>query len=79
MKEEHIDDYKIEENVAASICLSIPFDKVQILPDFLSDLESQSEELGFDSYSISSSTIEEVFLKLVSNRHLRSTKFFCLN
>lgn len=63
MKEEHIDDYKVEENVAASICLSIPFDKVQILPDFLSDLESKNEELGFDSYSISSSTIEEVFLK----------------
>lgn len=63
MLKNHLDSYKIEINVAAEFCLSFPFDKVSLLPDFLNDLEINKTLLGVESYSISSSTIEEVFLK----------------
>lgn len=63
MLKRHLNDYKIEINVAAEFCISFPFDKVNLLPNFLNDLESNKLQFGLDSYSISSSTIEEVFLK----------------
>nr|UOU03314.1 ATP-binding cassette subfamily A3-like 1 [Brachionus rubens] len=64
MLREYLNDYKIEINVAAEFCLSFPFDKVNILPEFLNQLELNKDKFGLDSYSISSSTIEEVFLKI---------------
>lgn len=59
----HLKEFNIETNVAAELCLSFPFDKVNKLPDFLNQLESEKDLVGIDSYSISSSTLEEVFLK----------------
>ncbi|CAF0854082.1 unnamed protein product [Brachionus calyciflorus] len=61
---DYLDEFKIEINVAAEFCISFPFDKVNLLPEFLNELEKNKDELGLDSYSISSSTIEEVFLKI---------------
>lgn len=63
MLNDFLSDYKIEVNVAAEFCLSFPFERVDLLPEFLNELEINKEEFGLDSYSISSSTIEEVFLK----------------
>ncbi len=58
-------DYKIETNAAAEICISVPFENMKILPNFLTKIETNKKNLKIDSYSISSSTIEEVFLKYV--------------
>lgn len=59
----HLKEFNIETNVAAELCVSFPFNKVKILPMFLNQLEQDKEIVGIDSYSISSSTLEEVFLK----------------
>lgn len=61
--EKFLSDYQIEINVAAEICISFPIKKANILSDFLNDLERYKNKIGLDSYGISSSTIEEVFLK----------------
>ena len=61
----HLNDYKIETNVAAETNISVPFEKMKILPYLLSEIEQNKQKLKIDSYSISSSTIEEVFLKFV--------------
>nr|APD26547.1 ATP-binding cassette transporter subfamily A member 3-like X1 protein [Brachionus koreanus] len=60
----YLHDYQIEINVAAEICVSFPFNRANLLSEFLNDLENNKNDLGFDSYGISSSTIEEVFLKV---------------
>ncbi len=59
----HLTDYKIETNVAAEVNVSVPFEKMKVLPNLLTEIEKNKARLKIDSYSISSSTIEEVFLK----------------
>lgn len=63
MIDNHLNDYKVETNVAAEVNVSVPFEKMKILPNLLSEIEKNKNRLKIDSYSISSSTIEEVFLK----------------
>lgn len=59
-------EFNIETNVAAELCVSFSFDKVKVLPEFLNQLEVEKDDIGIDSYSVSSSTLEEVFLKQVN-------------
>ena len=56
-------DFRTETNVADEIELSISFDKVDVLTSFLKEIETNKDALGLDSYSVSTSTMEEVFLK----------------
>jgi hypothetical protein len=55
--------FNIETNVADEICILLGFDRVKELPDLLSQLNTKKDEIGVHTYSISSSNIEEVFLK----------------
>ena len=59
----YLKEFSVETNVAAELCVSFGFDKVKILPEFLNQLEIDKDVIGIDSYSVSSSTLEEVFLK----------------
>ena len=58
-----IKNYIIESNIAAEMCVSIPFNFNSELPKLLSDIELFKNKLGIDGYGISSPTIEEVFIK----------------
>ncbi len=60
----HTDNYNIETNVAHELCISIPFGEGQRLPAVLNSIEENKANIGMDTYSISSSTMEEVFLKV---------------
>lgn len=62
----HLKEFSVETNVAAEMCVSFGFEKVKVLPEFLNQLEVEKELIGIDSYSVSSSTLEEVFLKYKS-------------
>ena len=53
----------IETNIAAEMCVSLPFEMSSKLPGFLSNIESNKTSYGIDGYGISSPTIEEVFIK----------------
>jgi ABC-type multidrug transport system ATPase subunit len=61
-----VEYFKIESNYADQIEFSISFDLMDILAKFLAKIEAKKEELGLDSYSVSSLSLEEVFLKLVN-------------
>ncbi len=58
-----IPNYKIETNVASEISIGIPTKSVNKLPNLLAILEQEIEKIGIHSYGVSTSTIEEVFLK----------------
>jgi ATP-binding cassette subfamily A (ABC1) protein 3 len=58
-----LESYKIETNVASEITISIPTDKGYLLPDLLNKLDEKKDLIGLETYSISSATMEEVFLK----------------
>lgn len=56
-------NFKIESNIAAEICVAIPYDCSGSLPNLLLKIDNEKDKIGIESYGISSSTIEEVFLK----------------
>jgi len=66
--------HKIETNIAAEMCIALPFRMSTQLPILLSDIEKRKDDYGIDSYGISSPTIEEVFIKLVERNY--SLNFF---
>lgn len=51
-------------NISLEICFKIPFDATDSLPNFLMDLEDNNEKYGIQSFSMSLTTLEEVFLKV---------------
>jgi len=55
--------HKIETNIAAEMCIALPFDMNTLLPSLLSNIEQKKDAFGIDGYGISSPTIEEVFIK----------------
>jgi ATP-binding cassette subfamily A (ABC1) protein 3 len=55
--------YIIETDIAAELCVNIPFSESSCLPELLKSIESKKAQLGVDSYGIGSPTIEEVFIK----------------
>ncbi len=59
----YLDNFVIEINVAAEICISIPFSKAHILANLLKAFDENKDQIGMETYSIASSTMEEVFLK----------------
>ncbi len=62
-----LNNYKIDTNIAAEIKISLPYEAVDKLPDLLTRVELQKQIIGIATYGISSSTIEEVFLKLIES------------
>jgi ATP-binding cassette subfamily A (ABC1) protein 3 len=58
-----IQSFKIETNIACEMSIGIPTSSVNNLPNVLAKLENELLSVGINSYAISSSTIEEVFLK----------------
>jgi len=58
-----IDKNTIETNIAAEMCISLPFEMSTKLPGLLTNIENNKKVYGIDGYGISSPTIEEVFIK----------------
>jgi ATP-binding cassette subfamily A (ABC1) protein 3 len=56
-------NFKIETNVAGEIKISLPYEAVDKLPQLLNEVENNKQNIGISAYGISSSTLEEVFLK----------------
>jgi ATP-binding cassette subfamily A (ABC1) protein 3 len=61
--EQFFQNYVIETNIAAEMCIALSVYSNSILIEFLNKLEEYKLIIGIDSYGISSTTIEEVFLK----------------
>ena len=55
---------QIVSNVSAEICVQLPLDTVPQFKSFFEALDENQQSLGFSSYGISVTTLEEVFLKI---------------
>lgn len=53
----------VESNIAREMCIAIPTQLSPHLPELLTYVEDNKRALGIINYGISSSTVEEVFLK----------------
>lgn len=53
----------VESNIAREMCIGIPTQLNSYLPEILTYIEENRKSLGVINYGISSSTVEEVFLK----------------
>jgi ATP-binding cassette subfamily A (ABC1) protein 3 len=58
-----VSKFLIETNIAAEMCINIPFEESSKLPALLTNIEANKSQYGIDGYGISSPTIEEVFIK----------------
>ena len=66
----HLETYFVETDIAAEMILAITTNDSYILPQLLLKLEEYKSMIGIETYGISSSTIEEVFLKVVTSFYL---------
>jgi ATP-binding cassette, subfamily A (ABC1), member 3 len=53
----------IQTNIAREICIAVPNELSSTMPQLLAKIESEKGKIGILDYGISSSTVEEVFLK----------------
>ena len=60
-----LESYLIETNIGSELTIAISKEYGTKLSNLLDKLEKNKENLGIVNYAISSSTLEEVFLKLV--------------
>ena len=59
-----IPSYQIISNVSAEICVQLPLDTVPQFKNLFEAMDENQQSLGFSSYGISVTTLEEVFLKI---------------
>lgn len=60
----HIPNIEIYSSVGSELNFLLPEDCVSVFEDLLKDLERHSQNLGINSYGISLTTLEEVFMKV---------------
>lgn len=59
----YIPSIKVETNVGSELSYVLAENESEIFEQMLSDLENNSKKLGVNSYGISLTTMEEVFMK----------------
>lgn len=60
---QHVPDVVVERQSAAELVLGVPRNQSKQIGQLIRALDAQSEEIGVDSYGLSMTSIEEVFLK----------------
>lgn len=60
----HVADYKLLSNIGSEMSFQIPLGASDAFPALFAAMESMSKSLGIQSYGISVTTLEEVFLKV---------------
>ena len=64
----HIAKAKLESSVGVEVTYSLPDDRTEFFEPLLSTLEMDNDDLGITNYAVSTSTMEEIFLKCVLSR-----------
>jgi ATP-binding cassette subfamily A (ABC1) protein 3 len=59
----HLQNYYIETNIAAEMTIAVSSNDNYIIPELLTKLEQHKKSVGIESFGISSTSIEEVFLR----------------
>ena len=60
----HIPEYKVEKIHKNEAFFTLPTASVNSFYNLFNEIERKSNELGIESYAVSMTTLEEVFLKL---------------
>lgn len=60
----HVPSCKVTTDVSSEIALQLPMEEVDKFPKLFDELDARKKELNFDSYGVSITTLEEVFLKV---------------
>jgi len=60
----HIPDTKVLSDVGKELALRVPLGASPKFPDLLDELDEKKAELGLDTWGLSVTTLEEVFLKI---------------
>jgi len=58
------DNATLASDVGAELSFTLPFESTAKFPDLFKDLDGKLDSLGFQSYGISCTTLEEVFLSI---------------
>ena len=61
--ESHINGAKLQNSAGTQVSYSLPLESTQQFEALFNEIETNKESLGIDSYGLSNTTIEEVFLK----------------
>ena len=59
----HIEDAKFQTSAGTEVSYSLPHEKSKQFEALFNDIENKKQQLGIDSYGVSITTMEEVFLK----------------
>ena len=59
----HVPDVQIESNVGAELSFVLPKEQSAEFEQLFAHLENNQDSLGIDSFGVSVTTLEEVFLK----------------
>ena len=59
----HIEDAKLQTSAGTEVGYSLPHEKSKQFEALFNDIETKKKQLGIDSYGVSITTMEEVFLK----------------
>ena len=63
----HVPSAKLESEISAELSYLLPFDQSKRFADLFSDVEKKKSSLGIQSFGTTATTMEEVFLKWVSD------------
>lgn len=59
----HIEEVKLHTSAGTEISYSLPHEKSKLFEALFNDIETKKNQLEIDSYGVSITTMEEVFLK----------------
>ena len=60
----YIDNAKILSDVSSELSMQLPLDRVKEFSSLFKDIDGRKDQLGIETYGISITTLEEVFLKV---------------
>lgn len=64
MLKKFIPDIRPENDIGAELSYQLPYKYSKLFKDMLENLENSSDELNLNGYGISITTMEEVFMKI---------------
>eukprot|EP00605_Chrysophyceae_sp_TOSAG23-4_P000940 GSChrysophyteH1.ASY1.ANO1.1040.1 assembled CDS len=69
----HVDSASMITDVGTELSFQLPFSASSLFPKLFSEIEASMDNLGLESYGISVTTLEEVFIKITRNTHTNQT------
>lgn len=60
----HVPTSTVLSDVSAELGVQLPMDQIKNFPDLFNEIDENKDRLGIESYGISITTLEEVFLKI---------------